>query len=135
MSEQAPEGMLLFMQRTVNEAQELLEKRQLERMKAYFTPEGEPLVERFTLSGGKTLEVPRYSLVPQSCLVIDELRLRYTYPIGAVEAKSFREADDTEAVKKNPSALRAFFSALWRKLKRGPRDLIEVTAIFKRSDG
>jgi hypothetical protein len=36
MSEQAPEGMLLFVQGAVNEALELLEEYQLERMKAYF---------------------------------------------------------------------------------------------------
>jgi hypothetical protein len=133
MAEQTPDGILLFMQRAVNEAQELLEEHQLERMKAYFTPEGKPLAERFVLSGGKTLEIPRYSLVPQSCLVIDEARLRYTYPASASEVKAFREAGG--AAGKKPSALRAFFSGLWGRLGKRPRELIEVTAVFRRSGG
>jgi hypothetical protein len=72
MAEQAPDGILSAMQRTINEAQERMGEYQLDRMKAYFTPEGEPLTERFVLAGGKTLEVPRYSLVPQTCLAIDK---------------------------------------------------------------
>jgi hypothetical protein len=132
MPEQAAEGILLSMQRAINEARESMEEYHLGRMKAYFTPEGEPLIERFGLSGGRTLEVPRYTLVPQICLAIDEVQLSYTYPAGPGEVKAFREAGG--AAGKKPSPVRAFFSALWGKLwpgSRGPREMIEVTAVFK----
>jgi hypothetical protein len=131
---QVPEGIQLAMQRAINDAQKCMEEYQLDRMKAYFTPDGKPLTERFVLSGEKTLEVPRYSLVPQSCVVIDEARLRYVYPISTAEAKAFRAAG-TDG--KKPTALQAFFSALWEKLrpgKRGPQEFIEVTAVFRRND-
>jgi hypothetical protein len=131
MAEQAPEGILVSMQKAINEAQKCMEEYQLERMKAYFTPEGKPLTERFSLSRGKTLEVPRYSLAPQISLAIEEVRLRYTYPVGAAEAKAFRDA---ASAGKKPSPVRAFFSALWGKLRPGrQRDLIEVTVVYKGS--
>jgi hypothetical protein len=134
MPEQAAEGILVSMQRAINEAQESMEEYQLGRMKAFFTPEGEPLTERFNLFGGKTLEVPRYALVPQSYLVIDEVRLSYTYPAGPDEAKAFRKKAGTAGKKLSP--IRVFFSALWGKLRpgrRGQREMIEVTAFFKRT--
>jgi hypothetical protein len=136
MPGQAPEGILVSMQRAINEAQEYMEEYRLERMKAYFTPEGEPLTERFGLSGGKVLEVPRYSLVPQTCLAIDEVRLRYTYPAGPAEAKAFRAGGEAEAAEKKLPPLRVFFAALRAKLRlgrRGPREMVEITAVFKES--
>jgi hypothetical protein len=111
-----------------------MEEYHLERMKAYFTPEGKPLTERFGLSGGKMLEVPRYSLVPQTCLAIDEVRVRYAYPVDAAEARRLREAGAAEPDGKKPSPVRVFFSTLWGKLrpgKRGPREMMEVTVVFK----
>ena len=136
MPEQAQDGILLSMQRAINEAQECMEEYRLRRMKAYFSPEGKPLTERFVLFGGKTFEVPRYSLVPQACLAIDEVRLRYAYPAGAAEAKAFREAGTAESRGKKPSPVRTFFSTLWGKLRPGKREkqeLIEVTVVFKGS--
>jgi hypothetical protein len=108
-----------------------MEEYQLRRIKEYFTPEGEPVTERFVLSGGKILEVPRYSLVPQSCLAIEEVRLCYMYPAGPAEAKAFRAAGEAG---KKLSPVQAFFSALWTKLrpgKRGPREMVEITVVFK----
>lgn len=124
------------MQRAINEALECVEEYRLERMKAYFSPEGNPLTERVVLSGGKVLEVPRYSLVPQTCLAIDEVRLRYAYPAGAAEAKFLREAGGAEAREKKPSPVREFFSMLREKLRLGKhkkREMIEVTVVFKGS--
>jgi hypothetical protein len=136
MPGQAQEGILLSMQRAINEARGCMEEYQLERMKGYFSPEGKPLTERVGLSGGKILEVPRCSLVPQTCLAIDEVRLRYAYPAGAAEARFFREAGAAESQGKKPSPVRAFFSRLWGKLRPGKRkkqELIEVTVVFKGS--
>jgi hypothetical protein len=136
MSRQAPEGILLSMQKAINEAQECMEEYQLRRMRTYFSPEGEPLTERFSLSGGKILEVPRYSLVPQARLAIDEVRLRYTYPAGPAEVKAFQVTGEAGAAGKKLPPLRAFFSTLWTKLRpgrRGPREMVEITAVFKGS--
>jgi hypothetical protein len=137
MPGQVPEGIQLAMQRAINNAQKCMEEYQLDRVKAYFTPDGKPLTERFVFSGEETLEVPRYSLVPQICLVIDEARLRYVYPISTDEAKAFRAAGEVGTDEKKPTALQAFFSAVWGKLrarKREPQEFIEVTAVFRRND-
>ena len=51
--EMALDGVILYMQRLINEAQEKLREYERERLRAYFSATGEPLVERFKLTGGE----------------------------------------------------------------------------------
>jgi hypothetical protein len=119
----ALDGVILSMQRLINEAQEKLREYEKERLHSYFSAEGEPLTEQFKMTGGRILEVPRYSLAPQSCLAIDEVELCFDVAASAKEAAKFREA----AGVKEP-----WFKALWERL-RGARkqEMITVKVLFK----
>ncbi|GHT84920.1 hypothetical protein FACS1894137_08560 [Spirochaetia bacterium] len=123
-TEQTLDSIVLKVQGLINEAQERMREYQIERLRSYFTAEGKPLTEKFSLSGGRALDVPRYSLAPQSCLAIDEVELRFAVPAGPGEAERFREA----AGVKKPSRFKMLFERLRRKKRR---DIIEVKVLFK----
>jgi hypothetical protein len=131
LAEQALEGVILSVQGIINEAQDRMREHQLVQLKNYFTPQGEPVVERFNLGGGRTLEVPRYSFVPRNYLAIDEVEMRCMVPASAVAAKAFREAAAVSVTGKRPGFFRRLFARLGSRKRR---EMVEVKVVFKGGD-
>lgn len=127
MAEEGLDSLVLKIQGLLNEAQEDLREFQLAGLKKRFDREGRPLMERFSLSGGRVLEIPRYSLVPQSYLGIDEVEVRFAIPAAPDEVKGFQEA--AGVVEKKPGFFRKFFARLGKK--RTAREMIEVKVMFR----
>ena len=127
MSEQALDSLALRIQGLVNEAQENLRESQLAGIKKCFSGEGIPFMERFSLSRGRVLEIPRYSLVPQSYLGIDEVEVCFAIPAAPDEVKGFQEA--AGIVEKKPGFFEKLFARLGRK--KAIKEVIEVKLMFR----
>jgi hypothetical protein len=88
------------MQHAVNAAQETLQEHQFYLMQRYFnTEDGSPHMMWITLPGGRRINVPQITLIPQSLLAIEELEMSFAVAVAHSEVKTF-EKDARETIEK-----------------------------------
>jgi len=70
-------------QEAINSVQDMLQKKQLDNLQAFFEADGKPVSQTVQIDG-KRIDVPLINVVPHSNLVMDDVEIKFKTKVGAV---------------------------------------------------